>query len=460
LLSCKKGNDEWRAEAPQNRKQVVFSVSKTRKLLGIMAVILLLGLAIVSCAGQERQPLALEITSPPNKAEVTAALVTVSGIVSSPLATVMVNGREVETAEDGTFSTSVELEYGENTITVNAAVGGQEPVTKTVTITRILVLEITSPQDKVEVTESPIAVTGTVSDPSARVTVNGREVETAKDGTFSTSVELNYVKNGITVIAVLEGQEPVTKTVTVTRILVLEITSPQYRVEVIEGQVTVSGVVSPPSARVMVNGREVETAKDGSFSITIELQYGENTIKVSATAPVTKTVTITRILTLKITSPQDKVEVTESPIAVTGTVSDPSAGVTVNGREVETAEDGTFSTTVELEYGENTITVNATVDGQGLVTKTVTITRILALEITSPQDKAEVTASPIAVTGTVSDPSARVTVNGREVGTAEDGTFSTTVELKYGENTITVNAIVDGQEPVTKTVTVRYVPPG
>ena len=277
-------------------------MSKTRKLLGIMAVILLLGLAIVSCAGQERQPLALEITSPPNKAEVTAALVTVSGIVSSPLATVMVNGREVETAEDGTFSTSVELEYGENTITVNAAVGGQEPVTKTVTVTRILVLEITSPQDKVEVTESPIAVTGTVSDPSARVTVNGREVETAEDGTFSTSVE--------------------------------------------------------------------------------------------------------------------------------------------------------------LEYGENTITVNATVDGQGLVTKTVTITRILALEITSPQDKAEVTASPIAVTGTVSDPSARVTVNGREVGTAEDGTFSTTVELKYGENTITVNAIVDGQEPVTKTVTVRYVPPG
>jgi nitrogen fixation protein FixH len=455
-----KGNDEWRAGTPQNRKQVVFSVSKTRKLLGIMAVILLLGVAIIGCARQERQPLALEITSPPNKAEVTEALVTVSGIVSSPLATVTVNGREVEIAEDGTFSTSVELEYGENTITVNAAVGGQEPVTKTVTITRILVLEITSPQDKAEVTESPIAVTGTVSDPSARVTVNGREVETAEDGTFSTSVELNYVKNGITVIAVLEGQAPVTKTVTVTRILVLEITSPQYRVEVIEGQVIVSGIVSPPSATVMVNGHEVETAEDGTFSITIELEYGENTIKVSATAPVTKTVTVTRLLVLEITSPQDKAEVTESPIAVTGTVSDPSAGVTVNGREVETAEDGTFSATVELEYGENTITVSAAVDGQELVTKTVTITRILALEITSPQDKAEVTESPIAVTGTVSDPSAGVTVNGREVETAEDGTFSATVELEYGENTITVNAAVDGQEPVTKTVTVRYVPSG
>ena len=131
----KRGNDECGgAEVPQNRKQVVFCVSKIRKLLGIMAVITLLGLTIVGCARQESQPLALEITSPPKKAEVTEALVTVSGIVSSPLATVTVDGGEVEIAEDGTFSTIVELEDGENTITVSAAVEGQEPVIKTVII--------------------------------------------------------------------------------------------------------------------------------------------------------------------------------------------------------------------------------------------------------------------------------------------------------------------------------------
>jgi flagellar hook assembly protein FlgD len=455
----KRGNDKCGgAEVPQNRKQVVFCVSKIRKLLGIMAVITLLGLTIVGCARQESQPLALEITSPPKKAEVTEALVTVSGIVSSPLATVTVDGGEVEIAEDGTFSTTVELEYGENTIVVMATVEGQEPVTKTVTVTRILVLEITSPEDKVEVTESPIAVTGTVSDPSAKVIVNGREVKTAEDGIFSTTVELNYVKNAIMVMATVEGQEPVIKTVTVTRILVLEIKSPQYRVEVIDGQVTVSGVVSPPSATLIVNGREVKTTKDGTFSTIVELEYGENTIVVSATEPVTKTVTVTRILVLEITSPEDKGEVAESPIAVTGAISDPSVTVTVNGSEVEIAKDGTFSTTVELEYGESTIAVSATVEGQELVTKTVTVTRILVLEITSPEDKVEVTESPIAVTGTVSDPSAKVMVNGGEVEIAEDGTFSTIVELEDGENTITVSATVEGQEPVIKTVAVRFIP--
>jgi hypothetical protein len=93
------------------------------------------------------------------------------------------------------------------------------------------------------------------------------------------------------------------------------------------------------------------------------------------------------------------------------------------------------------------------------VTKTVSITRVLALEITSPEDNAEVSESPILIRGAVSDPLATVTVNDREVEVAEKGTFSTTVSLDHGENTIVVGATVEGQETVTKTVTVRYVSP-
>ena len=424
-----------------------------------MVAALWLGLAISSCTHQPAQLLALEITSPQSKSQVTIDVMTVSGIVSPPQATVMVNGQEVELAEDGAFSTTVELDYGENTITVSATVAVQETVTKTVTITRLLALEITSPEDNAEVMLSPIIVSGTVSDPLASVTVNDREVSVVDDGTFSTPVELDYVKNTIVISAVVEGQEPVTKTVTVSRVLVLELTSPQYRVEVTNGQATITGIVAPPLATVTVNGQEVEVAGDGTFSTTVELDYGKNTISVRATDPVTKTVTIIRLLTLELTSPQDKEEVSENQITVSGTVSDPLATVTVNDSEVEVAEDGTFSTTAELDYGENIIIVSAIAEGQEPVTKTVTITRVLALELTSPQDKEEVSENQITVSGTVSDPLATVTVNDGEVELAEDGTFSTTVELDYGENTIAVSAVVEGQQPVNKTVMVRYISP-
>jgi hypothetical protein len=434
-------------------------VGRVKNYLSMIAAAILLGLAISSCATQPNHLLALEITSPQSKSEVTTDVITISGIVSSSQAAVTINGRQVTVGEDGGFSTTVELDYGENTVVVSATAEGEAPVDKTVTITRVLALEITSPEDNAEVTESPILIKGTVSDPTATVTVNDREVTIANDGTFSAFVELDYVKNTITVSATVDGQPPVTKTVTVSRVLVLELTSPRYVVEVTNSQATITGIVSPPSATVTVNGQEATVTRDGSFTITVQLAYGTNTIVVSATDPVTKTVTIVRLLTLELTSPQNNEEVSESQIIVSGIVSDSLVSVTVNDNEVEVAQDGTFSTTVELDYGENTIVVSATAEGEEPVTRTVTITRVLALEITSPEDNTEVTESPILIKGTVSDPLATVTVNDREVEVAEKGGFSTTVSLDQGDNTISVSATVDGQEPVTKTVTVRYISP-
>ena len=79
----------------------------------------------------------------------------------------------------------------------------------------------------------------------------------------------------------------------------------------------------------------------------------------------------------------------------------------------------------------------------------------LSLAITSPEDGAELTESPATVNGTVSKPEATVTVNDIETEVAEDGSFSTQVELTEGENTITVVARL-GEETVTETVTVTY----
>jgi len=443
---------------PESGKQALLTIRKRKELLSIIAAIALLGSGIIGCFNQNGELLALEITSPQNRAEITGDLMTVSGIVSPPSAVITVEGHKVATADDGTFATGIGLEYGENNISVTATIEGQEPVTKNLTVIRILNLEITSPQDKAEVAQSPIIVRGVVSDPAATVTVNGRQISTGKDGTFYASVELNYVKNSINVTAVVDGQIPVSKTLTVNRILVLELDSPSYITDLTEGVITVSGTVYPPSAVVTVNGIEIGTTKDGSFSTNVEIGYGENTIMVNATDPVSRTVIINRTLSLAITSPKDEAEVTGSSIIVSGVISDPEVTVTVNENEVEIADDGTFSTPVELDYGENTITVNATPENWQPVTETVNVTRVLTLKVVSPQDNTDVTESPVIVKGIASDPAAVIMVDGLEVTPSDNGIFSAQVELEPGENVIVISATVDEQMPVTKTITVRYLP--
>ena len=54
--------------------------------------------------------------------------------------------------------------------------------------------------------------------------------------------------------------------------------------------------------------------------------------------------------------------------------------VTVNGKSVNVASNGSFSTIVQLEEGENTITVIAT-DAAG---KSTTVTRTVTLDTTAP----------------------------------------------------------------------------
>lgn len=49
--------------------------------------------------------------------------------------------------------------------------------------------------------------------------------------------------------------------------------------------VTVAGTVRPAHARVLVDGRQVTTASDGSFSVAVPLSVGTNFIDVIAGAP-------------------------------------------------------------------------------------------------------------------------------------------------------------------------------
>ena len=78
------------------------------------------------------------------------------------------------------------------------------------------------------------------------------------------------------------------------------------------------------------------------------------------------------------------------------------------------------------------------------------------VEIISPADNTIVYNPLIPVSGMVSDPAAKVTVNNTPAVVAENGYFDTGVDLTEGKNVINVIAEVEGARKVNKTISIIY----
>ncbi len=159
-------------------------------------------------------------------------------------------------------------------------------------------------------------------------------------------------------------------------------------------------------------------------------------------------------LRIEVTAPATRATVTEPEVVVTGIVSDPTATLTVKDIPVTAGANGAFSYAVPLAYGTNSIPVRVTKEGQNPVSRTLTITRNLVLDISSPLDNSTAAEDLVNVLGKVSDPLAKVFINGSEVALGEDGSFSVPVTLYYAATTINISTSLDGVEPITKLVTV------
>jgi hypothetical protein len=177
-----------------------------RKISGILAVILLLCTALAGCVAQS---LSLSIDSPEDGTELDVNVIKVRGMVSDHRAMVTVNGIAAKVAQDGSFSSWVQLMTGPNTIEVVATLG-DEDVSKTITVTfnpaLAVYLEMPRPEIGTDYTKTPLKVSGTVSNPEATVTVNGSDVEVSEDGSFSTEVQLIEGVNSIEAVAKLGEQ--------------------------------------------------------------------------------------------------------------------------------------------------------------------------------------------------------------------------------------------------------------
>jgi PKD repeat protein len=166
---------------------------------------------------------------------------------------------------------------------------------------------------------------------------------------------------------------------------------------------------------------------------------------------------------VKINSPKDASVVMFSWINVYVLHNDYNATVSVNGRDAEYSHDNWFvAKKIGLKYGLNKITATA-IDSKG-VTSTDSITvRHKAyselLYVAFPFENVTISKASVNVEGIVSDPEAKVFVNGVAATVYTDGWFvASGVSLTTGDNTITVQATNQEGQTTTATAHVKYQP--
>ena len=230
-----------------------------------------------------------------------------------------------------------------------------------------------------------------------------------------------------------------------------------------------------PGARVEANGTPITVSPDGRFRGRVKAQEGLNTIRVSVdwnNNRQTKTVRVfvnTKKPEVQISRPVTARFVNRRDYSLSGAVFDPTpmdkVKVYINDELVaEVSGRGSFNRTIILKEGKNNIILRA-VDRSGNVTEKaeqifldtvkpiVTITQpaqevVTRFEPPLPPDRARDFATERfnqVVRGIIIDPEPsskikRFGINGKEIRPNSDGTFEAIINLRRGENRLSVFA--------------------
>ncbi|MFQ5837265.1 MAG: S8 family serine peptidase [Thermoplasmata archaeon] len=215
------------------------------------------------------------------------------------------------------------------------------------------------------------------------LTINDRPTAVDANGTFSLTVNLTKGLNNVTVVATdLVGNERSRVFIILSKPDILLMLRSLPGITNVP-EITLEGMVEL-EALLTVNEEEVLPAADGSFSFTLTLGEGLNTIVVAAEdflgsrKEIVKEVTLDTIAPdITIVSPQSGEVTRDENVTIVGTT-EPTANLTINGQPVE-LDDGLFTYDAGLEEGENTFVLEAA-DGAGNVqTTTLTIHRELTV---------------------------------------------------------------------------------
>ncbi|MCX8173904.1 MAG: Ig-like domain-containing protein [Thermoplasmata archaeon] len=370
------------------------------------------------------------------------------------------------------FTPLTALPEGKHTVYVSAkdSYGNGATLTWSFTVDTVPpTLVVTSPTGG-EITNNPVLKVKGYTDPvNSEVTINGKVVPLAADGSFDYPVSLSEGSNTITVEAtdVAGHTVEVQKKVTLdTKAPTLTVNSPAPDAIVSTSVITVTGTTEK-NAVVTVNGNYATVDSAGNFAAVVTLAEGTNAIQVTsrdAAGNIAKTTvnvvldTIAPVVT--VTTPVEGAIFATGTAAVAGTVVDANlATLKVNGNVV-TVTNNTFSTSVTLTEGANAITLEATDlagNAKTVVVNVVMDTQAPTLSVSAAATETKVPV--VTINGTVTDAGtgvAKVTVNGNLVTVGTDGKFTANVGLLEGANTITVVAYDLAGNAKTATISVKY----
>ncbi len=422
-----------------------------------------------------RSPI-VNLISPVDNLITNQTSVTVSGTVKDSTAmTVKVNGTSV-TVSNSSFSSTLALVEGINTITIVAtdAAGNQTTVTRTVRRdSQLPVLAITQPLNGLITNQATVAVSGTVTDASQmQVTVNGKQVSVDHHNAFYALIASTEGQNTITVVATDAAGNSTKLTRTVTRDDIsptLTLSEPADDLVTKSNSISVKGVVhDQTTVTVQINGAVIPVDQAGAFSSTVSLKEGRNILQIVATDAAKNSTTIVRSI-IRDTTPPDldvyipwnNITTNDSVVIVCGKVTDCTATVltiSVNGGKsipVTLLCFGFFIQKVSLSGGTNIIIITAT-DAAGnstIVTRTVNRKgTTLTLVVSEPADETITRAASVVVRGTATGTGTiTLKVNGTTISVATDGSFSTSVNLAEGTNLITITAVDAANTTLTVT---------
>lgn len=288
---------------------------------------------------QQAAPPTLVVTEPEDGFLTNQETVWVRGTATDPagIAQVTVNGEPVPVDGAGAFETRVVLEEGENLITVTA----RSTLGLETTVERTVIADWTPPvlEDIEPAEDAALAWGETLA------------IRFSSEPGLEAAFEVNIVVPGAA--AAMEPQA-------VPGTPMVEVEPGLY-----EGTYTAPEGVTFQNAQIQIN------ARDAAGNMAIATAPGRLTVVPPPAPP-----------TLELTEPDDGLVTNRDAVRVSGTATDERGieSVTVNGRQVPVAADGSFAVRVPLDEGENVITVTAR-NTAGLET---TVQRTVVADWTAP----------------------------------------------------------------------------
>jgi len=310
-------------------------------------------------------------------------------------------------------------------------------------------VRFTSPPDNTLTNRTMILVSGK-AEPGVTLQLNGATVLPDWDGSWSSNMPLD-IEGPNTFLAEVWDKtlNRASATITVWKDTIapaLELASPKDNFITNKSTVMVTGTTTDPTANTTINGQNVPVDTDGKFSVLWNLTEGMNTIDVMCRDTANNSARISRKgerdstpPELVVAEPKNGYATNASSITVRGNL-ETGATLTINNR-TQTVSGNGFTAVLDIVEGDNYVYFAAR-DKAGNVNISwlwvVKDSFAPSLAISSPTDNSKLNRSTVDVKGRT-EAGATVKVNGEKV--EFKGTdFCTTLEMREGKNTITVEA--------------------